>query len=129
MREPGRRCCCCTAARSPCSPMSCWPATSPPTSPTRTAGPRPAGSWPGNSTRPTTGPPPTRSPGCAFDHPTLIVWGQDDPHFGPEWGRRLLADIPGAVGLELLPDTGHLLMEERPDELARLLLDFLTQQP
>lgn len=21
----------------------------------------------------------------AFDHPTLIVWGEDDPHFGPEW--------------------------------------------
>jgi hypothetical protein len=29
--------------------------------------------------------------------------------------------------VELLPDTGHLLMEERPDDLARLLIDFLTQ--
>jgi pimeloyl-ACP methyl ester carboxylesterase len=65
----------------------------------------------------------------AFDHPTLIVWGEDDPHFGPGWGRRLLADIPGAVRLELLPHTGHLLMEERPDQLCRLLLDFLTDQP
>jgi pimeloyl-ACP methyl ester carboxylesterase len=62
----------------------------------------------------------------AFDHPTLVVWGQDDPHFGPDWGRRLLADIPGAVRLELLPATGHLLMEERPDDLARLITDFLT---
>jgi pimeloyl-ACP methyl ester carboxylesterase len=32
------------------------------------------------------------------------------------------------VRLELLPDTGHLLMEERPDDLARLVLDFLTDQ-
>jgi pimeloyl-ACP methyl ester carboxylesterase len=65
----------------------------------------------------------------AFDHPTLIVWGRDDPHFGPEWAERLHHDIPGAAHPELLPDTGHLLMEERPQELARLLLDFLTEQP
>jgi len=62
----------------------------------------------------------------AFDHPTLIVWGEDDPHFGPEWGRRLREDIPGAQRLALLPGTGHLLMEERPDELVRLVADFLT---
>jgi pimeloyl-ACP methyl ester carboxylesterase len=62
-----------------------------------------------------------------FDHPTLIVWGRDDPHFGPEWAQRLHDDIPGAVRVELLPDTGHLLMEERPDDLARLVIDFLTE--
>jgi pimeloyl-ACP methyl ester carboxylesterase len=62
-----------------------------------------------------------------FDHPTLIAWGRDDPHFGPEWARRLRDDIPGAVRVELLPDTGHLLMEERPDDLARLVIDFLTE--
>lgn len=61
-----------------------------------------------------------------FGHPTLIVWGADDPHFGPEWAQRLRADIPGAHDVELLPDTGHLLMEERPDDLARLVADFLT---
>jgi pimeloyl-ACP methyl ester carboxylesterase len=64
----------------------------------------------------------------AFDHPTLIVWGRDDPHFGPDWAQRLCDDIPGAARVELLPDTGHLLMEERPDDLARLVLDFLTDQ-
>jgi pimeloyl-ACP methyl ester carboxylesterase len=64
----------------------------------------------------------------AFDHPTLIVWGRDDPHFGPEWAHRLRDDIPGAVRLELLPGTGHLLMEEHPDDLARLVLDFLTDK-
>lgn len=63
-----------------------------------------------------------------FDHPTLIVWGRDDPHFGPEWAQRLHDDIPGAVRVEMLADTGHLLMEERPRELAALLIDFLTDQ-
>jgi pimeloyl-ACP methyl ester carboxylesterase len=61
-----------------------------------------------------------------FDHPTLLVWAYDDPHFGPEWGERLYHDIPGAVGVELLPDTGHLLMEERPEEFAPLVDRFLS---
>jgi pimeloyl-ACP methyl ester carboxylesterase len=63
----------------------------------------------------------------AFDHPTLIAWGRDDPHFGPEWAQRLHDDIPGAIRVELLPDTGHLLMEERPNDLARMVTDFLTK--
>jgi pimeloyl-ACP methyl ester carboxylesterase len=61
-----------------------------------------------------------------FDHPTLIVWGSDDPHFTVEWAEQLSRDIPGAVPVALLPETGHLIMEERPHELARLLIDFLT---
>ena len=61
-----------------------------------------------------------------FDHPTLLVWAKDDPHFGPEWGERLRRDMPGAVRLELLPDTGHLLMEERPERLAALVGEFLA---
>jgi pimeloyl-ACP methyl ester carboxylesterase len=60
-----------------------------------------------------------------FGHPTLLIWASDDPHFGPEWGERLLRDIPGATRLELLPDTGHLLMEERPETVAALIRDFL----
>jgi pimeloyl-ACP methyl ester carboxylesterase len=62
-----------------------------------------------------------------FTHPTLIIWGRDDPHFGPQWAERLHADIPGAVRLELLPATGHLLMEEQPDRLATLVSDFLAE--
>jgi pimeloyl-ACP methyl ester carboxylesterase len=61
-----------------------------------------------------------------FDHPTLLIWATEDPHFGPQWGERLLHDIPGATRLERLHDTGHLLMEERPDTIAALIRDFLT---
>jgi pimeloyl-ACP methyl ester carboxylesterase len=50
---------------------------------------------------------------------------QDDVHFGPEWAERLRRDIPGATRLELLPSTGHLLMEERPEEFAAFVQDFL----
>lgn len=61
-----------------------------------------------------------------FHHPTLLIWAEDDPHFGPEWGERLKKDIPGAERFELLPATGHLLMEERPTEFAGLLQRFLA---
>lgn len=59
--------------------------------------------------------------------PTLIVWGGQDVHFGPEWAHRLQHDIPTTQRLEILPDTGHLLMEERPGRLAALLTEFLTR--
>lgn len=62
-----------------------------------------------------------------FNHPTLLIWAQEDPHFGPQWGQRLYQDIPGAKRLELLRDTGHLLMEERPDQLATLVRKFLNE--
>jgi pimeloyl-ACP methyl ester carboxylesterase len=61
-----------------------------------------------------------------FDHPTLLLWGADDPHFGPEWAERLHQDIPGVVRVEILADTGHLLMEEHPDEVAAQIRDFLA---
>ncbi len=61
-----------------------------------------------------------------FDHPTLLIWAQNDPHFGPEWGERLRQEIPGAVQLVLLESTGHLLMEERPERFAALVRDFLA---
>lgn len=61
-----------------------------------------------------------------FDHPTLLIWAEQDAHFGPEWGERLRRDIPGAERLELLPSTGHLLMEERPHEFATLVRSFLA---
>ena len=57
--------------------------------------------------------------------PTLVVWGGQDVHFGPEWAHRLHRDIPGAR-LEILPGAGHLLMEEQPGRLSALLTEFLA---
>lgn len=60
-----------------------------------------------------------------FDHPTMLLWGTEDSHFGPEWADRLAGDIPGFRRKELLP-TGHLLMEEQPERVSELLADFLA---
>jgi pimeloyl-ACP methyl ester carboxylesterase len=59
--------------------------------------------------------------------PTMIVWGGRDVHFGPEWAHRLAQDIPTAERVEIVPDAGHLLMEEQPGRLAELLADFLDR--
>jgi pimeloyl-ACP methyl ester carboxylesterase len=61
-----------------------------------------------------------------FDRPTMLLWGTEDPHFGPEWADRLATDIAGVCRKELLP-TGHLVMEEQPDRFGTLLVDFLTR--
>ena len=60
-----------------------------------------------------------------FDRPTMLLWGTEDAHFGPEWADRLAADIVGFCRMELLP-TDHLVMEEEPDRFAALLADFFT---
>jgi pimeloyl-ACP methyl ester carboxylesterase len=59
-----------------------------------------------------------------FDRPTMLLWGTEDAHFGPEWADRLATDIPGFRRKELLP-TGHLLMEEQPERVSELLAEFL----
>ena len=58
--------------------------------------------------------------------PTLILWGERNGHFPPQWARRLATDIPSVNRVELLPGVGHLLMEEQPDRVAALIGEFLT---
>jgi pimeloyl-ACP methyl ester carboxylesterase len=57
--------------------------------------------------------------------PALLVWGARDRLVpvadGFEYARRLRAPI------RTLPATGHLLVGERPDECAAILLDFLDR--
>jgi pimeloyl-ACP methyl ester carboxylesterase len=57
--------------------------------------------------------------------PTLVVWGEHDPWIPAERGRELARRITGAR-LELLPAAGHLVQEDEPEELARLLAAHLS---
>lgn len=56
--------------------------------------------------------------------PTLVLCGEDDRMVQPENSRQLASHIPGAR-LALIPQCGHLPMLERPDEVAKLVFDFL----
>lgn len=55
--------------------------------------------------------------------PTLIVWGVNDVIFPAEGARAYLKDLPKAE-LHLL-DTGHFALEDKGDEIAVLMRDFL----
>ena len=57
---------------------------------------------------------------------TLVVWGANDPSFtapGAEAFKRDLADAE----IHLL-DAGHFALDEKTDEIARLILDFMAKQ-
>jgi pimeloyl-ACP methyl ester carboxylesterase len=58
--------------------------------------------------------------------PTLVVWGGEDAWIPVSHADRFLAAIPGARKV-VLPDVGHTPEEETPDEVARLLLEFLAK--
>ncbi|HEY6557833.1 MAG TPA: alpha/beta fold hydrolase [Polyangiaceae bacterium] len=58
--------------------------------------------------------------------PTLIVWGKHDVIFPAEGARAYLRDLPGAE-LHLL-DTGHFALEDKGDEIAALMRDFLGRK-
>jgi pimeloyl-ACP methyl ester carboxylesterase len=57
--------------------------------------------------------------------PTLVVWGKNDPIFGPEGAIAFLRDLPRAE-LHLL-DTGHFALEEEADLIGDLMLRFLDR--
>lgn len=60
----------------------------------------------------------------SLPHPTLIVWGDQDPWVGPRFADRLADTIPGSR-LVRLPGVGRLVPEEAPDSLLTLMLEFI----
>ena len=57
--------------------------------------------------------------------PTLVIWGEADPWIPAARGAELARRIP-AARLTLLPTAGHLVQEDQPDELSRLLGEHLN---
>lgn len=48
--------------------------------------------------------------------PTVVLWGELDPVFPPEWSDRLGEFFPKLVGLRRLPGVGHFVPFEAPEE-------------
>ena len=55
--------------------------------------------------------------------PTLVVRGEDSDTLMPEAARRMAREMPDARVVEL-EGTSHFLPMEKPDEIARLVIDF-----
>jgi pimeloyl-ACP methyl ester carboxylesterase len=56
--------------------------------------------------------------------PTLILWGREDIWIPKERGYELSKMIPGSR-LELIPNAGHLVIEEKPKMLSEMIVRFL----
>lgn len=58
--------------------------------------------------------------------PALIVWGKNDKIFPPDGAHPYKRDLPD-VEFHLL-DTGHFALEDKADEIAPLMRDFLARR-
>jgi len=58
--------------------------------------------------------------------PTLVVWGKNDPSFIAAGGDAYKRDLPEAEIHQL--DAGHFPWDEKNDEIAALVLDFMSRQ-
>ena len=57
--------------------------------------------------------------------PTLLLLGRRDRMTRPA-NARALAEAIADAKVEVLPDCGHMIMQERPDEALRALIDHFT---
>jgi pimeloyl-ACP methyl ester carboxylesterase len=57
--------------------------------------------------------------------PTLLVWGERDRYLGPRLTEGLGPWVPN-LRLVRLPDSSHWVQNDAPDEVNRLMLDFLA---
>lgn len=57
-----------------------------------------------------------------YQPPTLVVWGKNDPIFGPKGAEAFRRDVPAAE-IHLL-DTGHFALEEDANVIADYIDDF-----
>lgn len=62
----------------------------------------------------------------AHKPPTLVVWGRYDPSFIAPGAEAFKRDLPDAE-IHLL-DAGHFALDEKVDEIARLMIEFLKRQ-
>lgn len=58
--------------------------------------------------------------------PTLVLHGELDALVPPENGRRLAERIPGAEHVTV-PDANHLLMTDQPEQVEKVLVDWLDR--
>jgi pimeloyl-ACP methyl ester carboxylesterase len=59
--------------------------------------------------------------------PVLILWGREDTWIPLERGEVLHDMIPGSL-LHVIPDAGHLVIEEQPDQLIEKIRPFLQNE-
>jgi pimeloyl-ACP methyl ester carboxylesterase len=59
--------------------------------------------------------------------PSLVVWGSDDPVLPMRDAYAFERDLPGCVGVRLVPGAGHTPQLEDPDAVALLIAQFARE--
>ncbi|SDI80037.1 Pimeloyl-ACP methyl ester carboxylesterase [Frankineae bacterium MT45] len=69
--------------------------------------------------------------GAAIEQPSLFIGGQLDASstWSAEAIRRYRTTLPGLVSSHILDGCGHWIQQERPDEVNRLLIEWLQGLP
>ena len=62
----------------------------------------------------------------AIKAPTLQIWGEDDPFLGRQLTEGTEEFIDAPYRREFIPNCGHWVQQEAPDEVNALILDFLN---
>ena len=59
-------------------------------------------------------------------NPVQLIWGADDAWQVEAWAHKLHEAIPGSK-LHVLKECGHFSMEDQPEKISALLVDFLSR--
>jgi pimeloyl-ACP methyl ester carboxylesterase len=60
--------------------------------------------------------------------PTLLIWGENDKMIPLIYGNRLKQDIKNSV-LKIIEKCGHIPLQEKPDESASIINEFIKTLP
>ena len=60
------------------------------------------------------------------DRPALLPWGERDPVLGPGQRDRMARELERAT-VHPLPDAGHFIQEDAPEELAAAIRSWWAQ--
>jgi len=60
--------------------------------------------------------------------PVLILWGREDTWIPLEKGEALHEMIPGSI-FHVIPNAGHLVIEEQPDRINEKIIPFFQIKP
>lgn len=64
---------------------------------------------------------------ASWQKPALVCFSDSDPIFTPGAGRRFVELIPGAGELRVIEGAAHFLQEDRGEEIAAAVNDFLNR--
>jgi haloalkane dehalogenase len=61
-----------------------------------------------------------------WEKPTLVVWGAEDTVLPTRFAERFVELIPGARGPLLVEGASHFLQEDKPDDVAEAIREFIA---